>query len=241
MTQKKDKRTALKIAQDDELLIELRLKNFSLRHIAKVLKISAEQVRRDEKRILKKMQSQTSDSADLLLIKDLKRLEMVENAAWVGWANSLRIQSKKSVKSFQVELTGTPYRQDAEGNIEEFKDMRLRVPAEEVTTTTTKTNRDGSPAWLNIIISCIQERNKLLGTYDRVEEDDDDTPIDGVVFQQALYIPGLGEITPDILQQLQDGANKRDLYHLLEGLLTNQDPHNYQQEATADVSTSEAG
>lgn len=216
MTAKKMRRTPAKIAEDREKIQDLHLKGYPLRHIAKKVKLSHEQVRRELKKINEILSApEYSDDLRLLLVKDMERLRFIFREAWEGWERSKGTQTIERIKT-----------KDKVVAMGKGADAQL-CPVTEVEETKTKKKLIGDKGFLRVMLDVVVERNRLLGTYDRTDENRED-PVEAIRFEQKVYIPGVGDFSMDVLERaLAEMGGNLDAWHLMEALLQHQEPHTW--------------
>lgn len=224
MAEKKADLKALKAALLEEQVAELRLKDFSLRHIMQAVKLKhPEEVRRIIKKVEKRWESESIEHAKLMLQKDLRRLELIANEAWQAWARSIGKKQKKTEEAKGVVLKDAQgkgkgkdrkkgWQRDEEDDEVDYE-MQAELEREleklgglsEHKSKTLTWYDAGDPRFLSLVKDCLIERNRLLGTYDKTDDDSEGT-LEAVRFLQDIYIPGLGMLTQDLLLQLMKDA-----------------------------------
>lgn len=112
--------------------------------------------------------------------------------------------------------------------------LRNTIGTKERTKKHTKVDA-GDPRWVKEVRECIAERHRLLGTYRKPPEDLAEEQVEAVRFEQAVYIPGIGFLEPEIIKQLITQSGAPDLWHAMAALAQHQQPHQY-HEADADDS-----
>ena len=221
MATKKSEAERLKAALLEEQIAELRLKDFSLRHIMKEVKLKhPEDVRRIIRKVEKRWENEAVEHAKLMLQKDLRRLELIANEAWQAWARSVGKKEKQTSESKGVVLKDVKSKgkgrkkarwQDEEEDVDFELESQLEAELEKLgglaehKEKTVSWYDAGDPRFLAIVKDCLIERNRLLGTYDKTD-DDGDGALEAVRFLQDIYIPGLGLLTPELLVQLMKDA-----------------------------------
>lgn len=231
----------LQALEREDLVRELRLKGYSLRQIAKKVSISHETARAVVKKIEGKWSKASSQNLIMAINRDVERLGMVLHEAWKGWDGSLKLKTETThaTKVKPVVLKGKKPPKDKKESIvptgpEQADPSAERViTLEEVVNSTKKIQRDGDPRFLQIIVQCIVEIHRLMGTYNQLAKGklfQKETRPQAIKYQQSIYLPGLEglELTPEMLVSLADsGQAPQDLWHLLESLLQNQQPHQW--------------
>lgn len=210
-------RTPEQKAENHEIIGKLFLQDFSLRQIAEKTGLSHETVRKDIKEIQKNIQKQHAEKIALIVFEDVQRLRQVRNESWQAWELSNGIRHSRSVITTEKCIA----LKDSDGG------QRLSEPFIETKTIERASQSIGNPLYLKEIISSIVETHRLLGTYEKEAETDE--PIEAVRFEQNVYIPGLGALTPEVLAMIKNSGSGggQDLWHLLESLLQNQQPHSW--------------
>lgn len=208
-------RNRLQIESDKEQICNLTLKGYNPLQIEKALKgrISRETIRLTVKKLEKEWANETKEQAMAAIGRDLRRLGMVIAESFRAWDESLK--ERKETTKAEIEKPMVLRGFDG-SHVETHTETRNSVK---------KFKMGGDPRYLQVIVQSITEIHRLLGTYKRTEELGEEQA-EGLRFAQTLYIPGLGEITPEQLQQLQSAGNQ-DLWHFFYSLLQNQNPHQY--------------
>lgn len=201
--------TPLKGRQRKAFIYELHLEGHSVRRIAEYpeVQVSFQQVAKDIQEMDSLLEEEARQQSRLHLLKDLKKLERLEAQAWEGWRRSVGEKTKTTDKTVS----------DGTGH----------------TTTITWVDA-GDPRFIQQIRECIAERHRLLGTYRTPPEDLAEEQVDAVRFEQAVYIPGIGFLEPEIIKQLIIQSGQPDLWHAMLGLAQHQNPHQYQGDNSDD-------
>jgi hypothetical protein len=199
---------------------ELSLKGFSVRNITKKLSTKVNPVSHmTVQRILKKREAEVAEAAkDLLerdkshILKQLQRIDQVAAIAWEGLENSIK-KSITVVKS-------------TENVIIKGDEENARLPAEKVKDSKTTATRLADPRWVTLVLQTIAERARHLHLFDKQPDEDPDVPVDKIIHQQEIYIPGIGAVTSEMVNNMFHGDQQgQDMWHALAALMQNQEPH----------------
>ncbi len=115
------------------------LRGWSYRQIGLELGCGVGTVHRDIESLLSEWREQQLENTKLIVIRELTRIDTIEQEAWKGWLKS----------------TG-----DSEEIIEETGDS----PKGPFSRNRTKlVGQSGDPRFLNVVLGCVQERCKILG------------------------------------------------------------------------------
>ena len=128
----------------------LMIMNTPIRAIVEILKeneersytLSQTQVHRDTKAILQQWQEERKDFIDLLMDKELAKLDLIEREAWGAWQ-----ESKKGEKTTKIEGGEVINGQVSSGKIKER----------------TMKSTPGDPRYLDMVQKCIDKRVEILG------------------------------------------------------------------------------
>lgn len=129
---------------DLEREAELYLQGKTQVQMAEIIGVSRTAIRHDLKTIRKRWIDAQVRDYDLATVEQLRRIDLAEAKAWQGWENSVRDRSR-------IVKEGT------EGDADSKKGKKRT----KIQITTEQT--DGDPRWLNIILSCVDRRCKILG------------------------------------------------------------------------------
>jgi hypothetical protein len=136
-------RNKIKAEGDRAAIAELYLQRFSLREIAAQVKLGLATVSRDLQIVRKEWQERQKSSFNLYVSQELDRLDTLERQYWEAWRKSQTEQS----------------------TIETGKTRAPGAKGEGIRAIKKTVGRDGNPAFLAGVMTCIQERSKLLGLY----------------------------------------------------------------------------
>jgi len=134
------KRTHFEREDNYVTITRLYLKGHTQQEIADELKLSRQQIGFDLKTIQKRWRESTTINIDEAKERELSRIDELERTYWEAWEKSCGQRTKTS-----KEATGG-----------ENGRSRASVQTEEML---------GNPAYLSGVMSCIQERSKILGIY----------------------------------------------------------------------------
>lgn len=168
---------------------ELYLKGKSQAAIASALGISQAQVCYDMRHVRSTWLKATAMNLDEAKAKELAAIDNTEREAWEAWERSLQDDVTKQKREKSV----TVRQKDFDENI-------IELPANEVTRTLTRRGQSGNPAYLNIVMSCIDKRCKILGLDAPVRNDTRNFDVD------------LSTLTDEQLDKLETGE---DIYKVL--------------------------
>lgn len=138
-----------KIAECSALYLSGKLQN----EIAELLEVTQQQVSAYLKLLQKRWQVHAAEAIDARKARELARIDRVERETWEAWDIS---------------------RQDAETHVARRKATTLNVldgesvillPAEEREYTLTARGQSGDPRFLQIVMSCIEMRLKIVGGF----------------------------------------------------------------------------
>lgn len=202
----------LKGKQRKAFIYELHLEGHSARNIAEhpEIQLSHTQVIRDIQEMDALLEEEARQQSRLHLLKDLKKLEALERQAWEGWRRSVGEKTKTTRKTKVLSDDDDP------------------TVIEELVEDTSVTWADaGDPRFIQQIRECIAERHRLLGTYRQPPEELQGGNLEAIRLEQAVYVPGIGHLEPQVIMQLIQGSGQGDLWHAMYALLQNQHPHQY--------------
>lgn len=131
------KRNGLQRENDYERIAAYYLKGWSQRAIADELGLSQQQISKDIAVVRERWQISGTINLDEAKQKELTRIDLLEFEFWAAWERSKKEGAKASQEK---NLTGIT-----------------------VKSTMSKENRDGNPAFLAGVMTCIDRRCKLLG------------------------------------------------------------------------------
>jgi len=160
------KRTAFQREHDYERITGYYLRGWYQSDIAKELGLSQQQISIDIRTIQTRWRKDTAINLDEAKQKELSRLDELEREFWQAWESSKDERTKA-----RQEKTG---------------DLVTKASME-------KEQRDGNPAFLQGVLSCIDRRCKLLG-------------IDAPVKTQSIDID-LSKLSNEQLDQVANGAD----------------------------------
>lgn len=134
-----NKRRPFQIERDRREIAERYLKGQTQFEIGQALSMTREMVAYDLKAIQRNWQQSAIVNLDAIKARELRKLDLLERTYWTAWENSLLIR----------ETTSTKKKQKGE--------------KEEIEAGIKKEQREGNPAFLAGVHSCIEKRAKLLG------------------------------------------------------------------------------
>lgn len=127
---------------DYERITSLYLRGWRQADIAVELGLSQQQISYDLRTIQKRWRESTAINLDEAKAKELSRLDELERTFWAAWEQSKSERTKA--------------RQETDGKGKDGKPNVKKASIE-------KEQRDGNPAFLQGVLSCIDRRCKLLG------------------------------------------------------------------------------
>lgn len=136
------KRTPFQREESLHRIASLYLQQWTQAEIAREVGLSQGMISNDLKLIQKRWREQTAFNLDEAKAKELARLDQLERECWAAWTQS------KSER--------TRARQETGGKGKDGKATVTKASME-------KEARDGNPAFLQAVLSCIDRRCKLLG------------------------------------------------------------------------------
>lgn len=213
----------LKGAERDRFIYDMHLEEHSSRYIADMpeVQLTHVQVTRIITRIEEAAQGELVDFAKKELLRDIKKLKRLER---FGWEALRGTKGRKERTQTFVEKTREKPGEDGD---EPQADDKGRLRTVKKNTRSTHWIAAGDPRWSKEIRECIAERHRLLGTYRKPLDELTDEEIEAVRFEQAVYIPGIGFLEPDVIVQLIAQSGQPDLWHALYALAAHQQPHQY--------------
>lgn len=133
-------RTSAERDRDRAVIARLILEGWTFREIAAEFdgRLSRSQVHRDMEAIGKLWRARAVNDVDTLRKEELARIDHVYRVAFEGWIRSLRPREETSTKTVEAD--------------------RGRTEA-----AVKRSERDGNPRFLAVVLSCIDRRAKLLG------------------------------------------------------------------------------
>ncbi len=135
------KRTPIEREDDLRQIAMMYLQGKTQAAIGALLGLSQKQISYDLADIRARWRKETTYNLDEHKAQELARLDAIERECWIAWEKS---------KNNRV-------------RIKRERDLTLDIPMSRLTREVEK--RDGNPAFLAGVMSCIQERCKLLGLY----------------------------------------------------------------------------
>ena len=156
------KRTQFQKEHDYERITAYYLKGEYQSAIAKLLGVTQQQISLDIKTIQARWRKNTTFNLDEHKSKELAKLDELERTAWDAWEKSTGERTRKR--------TLTKGEKNKEGQI---IGSGGSVEVEQ---------RDGNPAFLNMVLSCIDRRVKILGIDAPVKGENTDTVTFKVVY-----------------------------------------------------------
>ena len=171
------KKNELKEAKQEQHIIELRLMGHTWLDIESKTKIPhSTAVRIFNKAMTARAKEQSKQKMQAYIQQEDQRIMLLIKEAYQAF------QDSKGVKQETTQDKGTTEK----GDYEKAKVVQWRDA--------------GDPRFIQVIKELMIERNRLHGVYDKDREDDDKTEV--VRFEQNVYIPGLGAITPEMMNVL---------------------------------------
>jgi hypothetical protein len=166
------KRTPFQREEDLVQITRLYLQGRTQRDIAEVVGVSQGQVNHDLKLIQTRWRESSIMDMNEAKQRELERLDILEREYWAAWEQSKNERTRA--------------RQESDGKSKDGKPNVVRATME-------REQRDGNPAFLAGVMSCIERRCKLLG-------------LDAPVKQQNLNV-NLSELTDEQLDRLEAGES----------------------------------
>jgi predicted transcriptional regulator len=180
------KRTPVERNRDLKLTAEMYIRGKTQYEIASELGISQGQVNYDLKAIQAQWRESTTMNLDEAKGRELARLDELERTFWNAWEAS--------------KMERTKSRQETDGS---KKDGKLTVKK----ASTEKEQRDGNPAFLAGVLSCIDRRCKLLGL-DAPTKSELTGKDGGPIRTENTQKPDLSKLSLDELLQLRQMMSK---------------------------------
>ncbi len=176
---------SLDSTEQEQRISDLRLMGNSWRDIEKKTGVNYETARRIFTKARRRIIKQRTDfKMQTHIAEELARYDMLIREAWDGWLRSVGEMEKETT------VTG----ETAKGSVD--------------TTSLLKWTQAGDPEFIKTIDGLMVNRNRLLGAYEKDRDDDDE--ITTVRFEQNVYIPGLGELSPELMTLLITAIETRD-------------------------------
>ena len=180
------KKDDLADAQTEQQILDLRLMGYSWRDIEGESGVNYETARRIYKKALaSRIKEQSKRKLKEHLAEEYERFSWLIKQARDAWISS------KGEMSETVSETGYT---DKSGSYDKNK-VKEWV-------------QTGDVRFIQVIKELQVERNRILGVYDK--ERDDDDKVDLVRFEQNVYIPGLGDLTPELMDLLIQALEAKD-------------------------------
>jgi hypothetical protein len=175
------KRTPFQREEDLVQITRLYLQGRTQRDIAEVVGVSQGQVNHDLKLIQTRWRESSIMDMNEAKQRELERLDILEREYWAAWEQSKNERTRA--------------RQESDGKSKDGKPNVVRATME-------REQRDGNPAFLAGVMSCIERRCKLLGL---------DAPVKseltgkdgGPIKTEAANKPDLSKLSLDELLQLR--------------------------------------
>jgi transposase len=175
------KRTPFQREEDLVQITRLYLQGRTQRDIAEVVGVSQGQVNHDLKLIQQRWRESSIMDMNEAKQRELARLDELEREYWAAWEQSKNERTRA--------------RQESDGKSKDGKPNVVRATME-------REQRDGNPAFLAGVMSCIERRCKLLGL---------DAPVKseltgkdgGPIKTEAANKPDLSKLSLDELLQLR--------------------------------------
>lgn len=178
------KRTAFERENDYERITGYYLKGWRQVDIAEELGLSQQQISIDLRTIQKRWRENTTLDLDEAKSKELARLDELEREYWQAWESSKGERTKS--------------RQESTGRV----DPKTKKPVADKAMME-KEQRDGNPAFLAGVLSCIDRRCKLLGI-DAPEKRE----LSGKMAVETTVKHDLSKLSADELRAMRDMVSK---------------------------------
>lgn len=177
------KRDKFQREYDYERIISYYLKGWRQVDIAAELGLSQQQVSKDLASIQRRWRSDTAINLDEAKSKEIARIDELEREYWAAW------ESSKSER--------TKARQESSGKVDPLTKKAVADKA-----VMEREQRDGNPAFLAGVLSCIDRRCKLLGL-DAPEKREHTGKDGGPIEQVVKHDNDLSKLSIDELKSLQ--------------------------------------
>lgn len=174
------KRTAFQREADLERITAYYLKGWRQSAIAAELNLAQSQIAYDLKTIQTRWRTQTAINLDEAKQRELARIDELEREYWQAWESSKTERTKARQESGD--------KKDANG-----RPIVTKASME-------KEQRDGNPAFLQGVMTCIDRRCKLLGL-DAATRNEISGPSGGPIQTEQSTKPDLAKLTADELRQ----------------------------------------
>jgi|688.fasta_scaffold239219_2 hypothetical protein len=179
------KRTPFQREEDLVQITRLYLQGRTQRDIAEVVGVSQGQVNHDLKLIQQRWRESSIMDMNEAKQRELERLDLLEREYWAAWEQSKNERTKA--------------RQESDGKSKDGKPNVVRATME-------REQRDGNPAFLAGVMSCIERRCKLLGLDAPAKAEL--TGKDGGPIKTEANKPDLSKLSLDELLQLRSMVAK---------------------------------
>jgi hypothetical protein len=176
------KRTPFQREADLERITTYYLKGWRQAAIAAELNLAQSQVSYDLKTIQTRWRASTTINLDEAKQKELSRVDLLELEYWAAWESSKTERTKA--------------RQESDGTRDKDNKPVVKKSSME------KEARDGNPAFLAGVMSCIDRRCKLLGL-DAATRNEISGPGGGPIKTEQSTKPDLAKLTADELRQMR--------------------------------------
>jgi hypothetical protein len=180
------KRTPFQREEDLVQITRLYLQGRTQRDIAEVVGVSQGQVNHDLKLIQQRWRESSIMDMNEAKQRELARLDELEREYWAAWEQSKNERTRA--------------RQESDGKSKDGKPNVVRATME-------KEQRDGNPAFLAGVMSCIERRCKLLGL-DAPAKSELTGKDGGPIKTEATSKPDLSKLSVDELLQLRSMVAK---------------------------------
>lgn len=176
------KRTDTEIARDRAMIADLHYKGHNDSSITQILnsrpdvdyEISRRMVTYDRNKLLKEWQEEQYTHTDEWVAETIAELEVIKAEAWRAWERSLDANTKRKVR-------------------DSVQDGEIIQLSEEMVT-----QGVGDTKYLDIVMKCIQERNRLRGLYEAKIAIKSE-------HKHELVIKAYQEISPSVWDDVVDG------------------------------------
>lgn len=195
----KRKRTDTEIARDRALIAELHYKGHNDTEITKIIndrpgvdyELSRRQITYDRNQMLKQWQQKAEDNMDQWVAESMMQISAVQRQAWEAWERSVQEHEKEQIEEVW----------DAE-----LGEMRLDKVKKYIV------QGLGKKAYLDTILECIKEKNRLRGLYEVKLRVDHRTTHEHVIKAYHSFDPGMWddpnvEVIEGEVTKIEDGQD----------------------------------
>ncbi len=206
---------------------EMYLKGSSQDAIAKALSTTQATVSNDLAACREKWKEESVGAFDERLATELRRIDMVEEAAWGGWERSMRDQETIVNRVDTVPIREAPIDDDPNGHGPRNERIRQRLTTPvgskatmtvlRATEETVRKGQIGDPRFLDKVAWCIDTRLRILGAYKEQKQQNtivqinfdamtERTPIDNDPLEKQIAAVGSGS-KPNPIVSVSDGSS----------------------------------